>query len=221
MNLPGICGKPSFPVRELDPRFREYIFKGLRCELTKEEAESLLGIIKDIMENNPDFKTTPNLYLVTLIRSYFNQTGDLEFFQYLWDREGEALCLYIAEIANDPEIVRMALDLTWDLDKTMGTERGDMLRMSMLGIFHEQKEVPEVGGRVRELLQFPGLYYNDIQTLIRILGDPGWNLNQYYLNKTTIDSYQRNHEILTNIVKNTKNMIDLRIKIKNENEASP
>jgi hypothetical protein len=93
-----------------------------------------------------------------------------------------------------------------------------MLRMSMLGIFHEQKDVPEVGVRVRELVQKPGLYYIHIQTLVRILGDPGWNLNQYYLNKSTIETYQRNLDILTNIVKNTLNLIDLSIKVKNENE---
>jgi hypothetical protein len=93
MNLPGNCENPSYPVREIDPRYREYIFKGLRCELTGEEAESLLRMIKEIMENNPDFKTTRDFPLDLLIKAYINQTGDLEFFQYLWDREGEAFCL--------------------------------------------------------------------------------------------------------------------------------
>jgi hypothetical protein len=218
-NLHTYCKKPVYPVVSIDPRYRELTSKGLKCELTKEETEKFRDIIREDVKTHPEYLKIPCI-LYTPIKAYFNQTGDLELLSDLWGYEDqESFCITLATMAKDPEMVKLILDLTYDLDKR-GDKKGNILRMSIISLFHEQKDVPEVGGRVRELVGNPGLYYDHIQTLIRILSDPGWNLNQYYLNKTTLETYQKNHDILTKIVKDAKNMIDLRIKIKNEQEAS-
>ena len=212
MNLPGICNKPSYPVVEIDPRYRDYAFKGMKCQLSKQETNQFISMIKEDIKKNPNWKTSRDVNLYTPIKAYFNQTGDLDFFQYLWDRECEGLCLKIASMMNDPEIVKLALDLTQDLDLSMVNEKGDLLRMGVLGLFNDQKNVPEVGYRLRDLVKNPGLYDDYIQYLVRILGDRGWSENEYYINKSTLEQFQTNHDIMTKIIKNTMNMINVRIK---------
>jgi hypothetical protein len=210
-NLPVYCETTIYPIVSIEPRYSDFTFKGLKCELTEEETKKFRDIIRSDIKNHPEYIQKPFL-LYTPIKAYLNQTGDLELISDLWGCEDqEFFCIIIATMAKDPEIVKLILDLIYDLDKR-GDQKGEHLRMGVLWLFHEQKDIPEVGARLRQIIKNPGLYYSHIQTLIQILGDPGWPEGQYYNNRTALDTFRRNQDYLSKLIKDTMNMFDLRIK---------
>ena len=216
-NLLAYCEEPTYPIVTIDPRYRDLTLNGLRCALTKEEIQKFRDILREDMEIHPEYLKMPFI-LYTPIKAYLNQTGDLELLSDLWGCEDqEFFCITIATMAKDPEIVKLILDLTYDLDKR-GDEKGDILRMGMLILFHEQKNIPEVGERLRQIIAKPGLYYSNIQTLIQILGDKGWPIDQYYNNRIILKTYKRNHDYLDSLIKKAINMIEIRINQMDEYE---
>ncbi len=211
VNLPVYCETEIYPVVSIEQRYRDFTFKALKSELTEEEIKKFRDIIIIDIKNHPEFLQMPYPLYVP-IKAYLNQTGDLELISYLWDWDDqESFCITIASMAKDPEIVKLILDLTYDLDKR-GDQKGENLRMGVIILFHEQKDIPEVGARLRQIIEKPDLYYSHIQTLIKILGDPGWPESEYYNNRATLKVYGKNQEYLFKLTKDTLNMIDLRIK---------
>ena len=185
---------------QINERYKKLILGGLRCTLDQKEISNFKKILVKDIEENPDsipvFRTT--------VKSYINQTGDLDFIQFLWSHYYKRLCVELAEISTDPKLTRVILDLTEDL-YIQHDKDGEVLRIAMIGIFHQQKNIPDVGQRIREILKNPCLYYEHRNTLISILGTEGWNQDQIRLNKMFLEMYLRG---LNRTIKNTQQNLD-------------
>jgi len=68
MNLPGICNKPSYPVVEIDPRYRDYAFKGMKCQLSKQETNQFISMIKEDIGKNRIGKRVVMLIFIPQLR---------------------------------------------------------------------------------------------------------------------------------------------------------
>jgi len=200
INIYGKCKNKSYPVVEIDDKYKRFVLGGLKCNLSQKEISDFKKILMKDIEEDPDSLTL----FRTTVKAYINQTGDMDFMNYLWSHDYKSLCIHLAEISTDPRLTRFVLDLTDEL-YIQNDKEGEGLRISIIGIFHEQKKIPEVAQRIREILKIPGLYYEYRNTLISILGSEGWNQNQLRMNKMFLELYL---ESLDRTIKNTENTLD-------------
>jgi len=200
----------QYPLPRTSERYHDLSMKGLKCELSEEEISMLKKQIFDDLSKGKIINN--DLFLP--IRAYINQTGDLEFIIKLWDNpEMRFICVFFASQSNDPNIVKVVLDLSEPyIQNYLCSEEGRNIVSAMHMLIFQQKQVEGIQQRLSMIME-NSLFIEVIEQLqysAQVTSEDGWLDWQDRANHSLLEHYHSNLMITTKKVEDAMRVIELR-----------